>query len=136
MRDIQVAQKRPAFEADIAFIASTADTKVLKQLTIFTTKWSSSVGGSKDAEDVNIFEALQAQMQDSLSRLINAGLVLDACKEQGDEWRIIRELVQRVDECGCVISLEALRDLRRQRWSLKRALSLIMCECMRGFRHW
>ncbi|KAJ3538137.1 hypothetical protein NMY22_g5293 [Coprinellus aureogranulatus] len=81
----------PGFNDDLALIQSTVDSKVLKQLTVVTTKWARE----SESSGIRVFEDRQSQIQKSLQALLSEGTVLDACKTEDDAWRIIRELIER-----------------------------------------
>ncbi|KAJ3538469.1 hypothetical protein NMY22_g5151 [Coprinellus aureogranulatus] len=92
---------------DIALIKSTVDRGALEQLTIATTKWSLASNSS----GIGVYEEHQSQMQKSLQPLLSEGTVLDACKSEDDAWRIVQNMVERVEASHYTISSEALQAL-------------------------
>ncbi|KAJ3533662.1 hypothetical protein NMY22_g7242 [Coprinellus aureogranulatus] len=109
---------------------STVDRKVLEQLTIATTKWSLASNSS----GISVYEEHQRQIQTSLQPLLSEGTVLDACKSEGDAWRIVRNVVERVEASHYTISSEALKDLcpttrpkPNERSSWKRLCGMMCC---------
>lgn len=80
-------------------------------MTIVTTKWRPSAGngqaGYSASSASEMREARQAEFATELSSLISAGATLDASKEQGDEWRIVYDLVERIDASNSIIRAES-----------------------------
>ncbi|TEB25413.1 hypothetical protein FA13DRAFT_1796504 [Coprinellus micaceus] len=88
-----------SFLEDITWLADHIDPRILRNLTFVTTKWPTMgpVSGQSTSSNQDDPRHRHSELRDLISPLLSAGAELKPCRSEGDEWKIVYEMVDRID---------------------------------------
>lgn len=139
----------PTLQEDLAFLKSEVDPGILNNLTVITTKWP--LRAQARHHDIDSIQEQSRSAEHRVEEFENrhqyfgaalGPLRVDACKNEGDEYRNFREAVDRVSVGNWSFTLESLRMESKatpapgevQRSFLQRFLHSLNCSCFSTHR--